>query len=77
MIILKVLFVFFINEIRKTLTGMRVVVSSVILRAIIDDSVVDNVLFFLLIKYFMYVFENNKISWNKVYFFFIIISFIK
>lgn len=77
MIILKVLFVFFINEIRKMLMGMRVVVSSVILRVIIDDSVVDNVLFFLLIKYFMYVFENNKISWNKVYFFFIIISFIK
>lgn len=73
MITLKVPSVFFINETRKTSTGMRAVVSSVTLRATTDDSVVDNVPSLLLIKYFTYAPENNKISWNKVH----IISFIK
>lgn len=76
MITLKVPSVFFINETRKTSTGMRAVVSSVTLRATTDDSVVDNVPSLLLIKYFTYAPENNKISWNKVHFF-LIISFIK
>lgn len=65
MITLKVPSVFFINETKKTSTGMRAVVSSVTLRATTDDSVVDNVPSLLLIKYFTYAPENNKISWKN------------
>jgi hypothetical protein len=62
---LKVPSVFFINDTRKTSTGMRAVVRSVTLSATTEDVVVDIVPSRLLIKYFTYATENIKISYNK------------
>lgn len=53
---------FFINDTKKTSTGMRAVVRRVTLSATTEDTVVDIVPSLLLMKYFTYATENNKIS---------------